>query len=128
MLREQVLNLKNEVLRHAGCGSWAIDKYVERCAGNLLGVEIPSIPTSTPGEPAKMYCHNLSANITDDLASKTESLVRQGSTDLSNDSDEYDSFRLLNEYERMGNLYILRIHHLEKKNTSGFDPYGVVLG
>jgi hypothetical protein len=106
MLREQVLNLKNEVLRHAGCGSWAIDKYVERCAGNLLGVEAPSIPTSTPGESTKMQCRNLSTTISEELASKTvtESFFRQGSTDLSTDSDEYDSLRLLGEYEKIGNL------------------------
>lgn len=105
MLREQVLNLKNEVLRHASCGSWAIDKYVERCAGNLLGVEAPSIPKDIPGESTKMQCRNLSTNITEELASKTvsESLLRQGSTDSSN-SDEYDSFRLLEEYEKMENM------------------------
>jgi hypothetical protein len=41
MLREEVLDLKNEVLRHAGCGFWAVDEYLARCAGDLLGMEAP---------------------------------------------------------------------------------------
>jgi hypothetical protein len=41
MLREEVLGLKNEVLRHAGCGFWAVDEYLARCAGDLLGMEAP---------------------------------------------------------------------------------------
>lgn len=39
MLREEVLELKNEVLRHAGCGFWAVDEYLARCAGDLLGMD-----------------------------------------------------------------------------------------
>ncbi|KAF2469509.1 uncharacterized protein BDR25DRAFT_164428, partial [Lindgomyces ingoldianus] len=39
LLREEVLQLKNEVLRHAGCGFWAVDQYLQRCAGDLLGVD-----------------------------------------------------------------------------------------
>ncbi|ORY08370.1 hypothetical protein BCR34DRAFT_13241 [Clohesyomyces aquaticus] len=39
MLKEEVLELKNEVLRHAGCGFWAIDEYLARCAGDWLGKE-----------------------------------------------------------------------------------------
>jgi hypothetical protein len=41
LLREEVLDLKNEVLRHAGCGFWAVDEYLARCAGGLLGMEVP---------------------------------------------------------------------------------------
>jgi hypothetical protein len=41
MLREEVLGLKNEVLRHAGCDFWAVDEYLARCAGDLLGMEAP---------------------------------------------------------------------------------------
>ena len=42
VLREEVLSLKNEVLLHAGCGFWAVDEYLARCAGNLLGMEAPA--------------------------------------------------------------------------------------
>lgn len=42
MLREEVLGLKNEVLRHAGCGFWAVDEYLARCAGDLLGMGPPA--------------------------------------------------------------------------------------
>jgi hypothetical protein len=43
MLREEVLELKNEVLRHAGCGFWAVDEYLAQCAGDLLGMENPTL-------------------------------------------------------------------------------------
>lgn len=39
ILRDEVLTLKNEVLRHANCASWRIDEYLNRCAGDLLGVD-----------------------------------------------------------------------------------------
>ena len=68
MLREEVLSLKNEVLRHAGCGFWAVDKYLARYAGDLLGIEVPStlqsppphiqgpgMPISQPQEPVSFY-------------------------------------------------------------------------
>lgn len=42
LLREEVLSLKDEVLRHAGCGFWAVDEYLARCAGDLLGMEAPA--------------------------------------------------------------------------------------
>jgi hypothetical protein len=43
LLREEVLTLKNEVLRHAGCGFWAVDEYLARCAGDLLGMDAPGM-------------------------------------------------------------------------------------
>lgn len=43
MLREDVLELKNEVLRHAGCNFWAVDEYLARCAGDLLGMDGPPL-------------------------------------------------------------------------------------
>ncbi|KAH8712267.1 hypothetical protein GQ44DRAFT_742513 [Phaeosphaeriaceae sp. PMI808] len=42
ILREEVLSLKNEVLRHAGCNFWAVDEYLARCAGDLLGMDAPA--------------------------------------------------------------------------------------
>jgi hypothetical protein len=47
ILREEVLSLKNEVLRHAGCGFWAVDEYLARCAGDLLGMEVPGMRNAT---------------------------------------------------------------------------------
>lgn len=47
LLRDEVLSLKNEVLRHAGCGFWAVDEYLARCAGDLLGM-LPVVPR--PGQ------------------------------------------------------------------------------
>jgi len=41
-LREEVLELKNEVLRHARCGFWAVEEYLARCAGDLLGIQAPT--------------------------------------------------------------------------------------
>lgn len=58
-LREQVLRLKHEVLQHAKCGSWMIDGYVTRIAGDLSGSARPNdlarIPLSTlvPNETNK---------------------------------------------------------------------------
>lgn len=43
ILREEVLELKNEVLRHAGCNFWAVDEYLARCAGDLLGMDGPPL-------------------------------------------------------------------------------------
>jgi hypothetical protein len=40
-LREEVLSLKDEVLRHAGCGVWSIDEYIAQCAGQILKREGP---------------------------------------------------------------------------------------
>lgn len=37
-LREQLLNLKHEILGHAGCGSRFIDSYVTRTAGSIGNV------------------------------------------------------------------------------------------
>lgn len=47
-LREQLLGLKHEVLQHAKCGSWMIDGYVTRIAGDLSGSAGPTDPVITP--------------------------------------------------------------------------------
>ncbi|CAI6309962.1 unnamed protein product [Periconia digitata] len=47
MLREELLELKNEVLRHANCGFWAVDEYLTRCAGDLLGMQAPGLEAVT---------------------------------------------------------------------------------
>ncbi|KAJ4390528.1 hypothetical protein N0V91_011407 [Didymella pomorum] len=40
-LREELLNLKNEILRHAGCASSIIDGYIARIAGSKLVEVVP---------------------------------------------------------------------------------------
>ena len=39
VLREEMLELKNEVLRHAGCGFEPVEEYLARCAEDLLGIQ-----------------------------------------------------------------------------------------
>lgn len=36
-LKEEVLELKNEVLNHATCGFWGIDQYLTQRTGDLVG-------------------------------------------------------------------------------------------
>ncbi|KAF2745490.1 hypothetical protein M011DRAFT_137593 [Sporormia fimetaria CBS 119925] len=53
-LRDEVLSLKNILLEHAGCGCWAIDEYLKKSAGNLLGmpnVFMNSLPQDAPFAP-----------------------------------------------------------------------------
>ncbi|KAH7394769.1 hypothetical protein BKA66DRAFT_371008, partial [Pyrenochaeta sp. MPI-SDFR-AT-0127] len=39
LLRKEALELKSEVLRHAGCGSWPIEEYLAQCVDDLLGTK-----------------------------------------------------------------------------------------
>ncbi|KAF1961011.1 hypothetical protein CC80DRAFT_403461 [Byssothecium circinans] len=94
ILREELLELKNEVLRHAGCGFWAVDEYLTRCAGDLLGMQVPaqhrqqqrqSSPKSTTMEPGKLYL--------DPSEASPYSLGTSNSPDM----DDYDGFDLLED-------------------------------
>jgi hypothetical protein len=99
MLREEVLSLKNEVLRHAGCGFWAVDEYLARCAGDLLGMEAP---VNTPGarnpnqrSPA-MDTQQLMAqrhNSTDSIPSHMTDASSPGL------DDDFGGLELLRDYE-----------------------------
>lgn len=42
ILTSEVLSLENEILHHAGCGFWAVDGYLARCAGDILDMEVPA--------------------------------------------------------------------------------------
>lgn len=105
-LREQVLNLKNEVLRHARCGSWAIDRYVARSAGDLCGAKSPSIqqPTSTASSQARQS--TVSSNRAGNLpfVTNTKVLPSQGSVDFRIELDDYDSLWLINDEDVMEDL------------------------
>lgn len=104
MLREEVLELKNVVLRHAGCGFWAVDEYLARCAGDLLGMDVPmqmgsAGPSSTqtspamPTQPLMVQRHNSDESIPSHI------------TDMSspNTDDDFGGLELLRDYDD-GNL------------------------
>lgn len=100
MLRDEVLGLKNEVLRHAGCGFWAVDEYLARCAGDLLGMEAPmqmtpAGPSSTqmspamPTQPLMVQRHNSNDSMPSHI------------TDMSspNTDDDFGGLELLRDYD-----------------------------
>jgi hypothetical protein len=98
-LREKILNLKNEVLRHAGCGSWAIDGYVSQCAGDILGVKAPSAQTPTiRRDSTQLQFVDDSTKIHENFVCEiiSESPTGRGSIDLSTESDELENLRLFN--------------------------------
>jgi hypothetical protein len=99
MLREEVLSLKNEVLRHAGCGFWAVDEYLARCAGDLLGMDAPM---NTPGarnsnqrSPA-MNTQQLIAQRHNSTESIPSHMNDASSPDL---DDDFGGLELLRDYE-----------------------------
>ncbi|PSN72569.1 hypothetical protein BS50DRAFT_617765 [Corynespora cassiicola Philippines] len=103
MLREEVLGLKNEVLRHAGCGFWAVDEYLARCAGDLLGV---SAPLGAP-RPQDQHRSGSIGMATPNLGraerelSTTESLPSQGMSDNFS-PDDFGGLDLLEDYDEEG--------------------------
>jgi hypothetical protein len=99
VLREEVLKLKNEVFRHAGCGSWAVDGYLARCAGDIVGVEAPCMQQPAPRNSNQAQRSTVPTKSRSQLASKTiiESLPSQVTADLNIDLDEHDSIEPLND-------------------------------
>jgi hypothetical protein len=117
-LREEILKLKNEVLRHAGCGSWAIDGYVSQCAGDILGMKAPSVHTPVSRRDSTQTQHlDGSKKLTDSFACDTvsESPVGQGSIDPSIESDDYENLRLFNTYWDMERQQNWDLQHLQQK-------------
>jgi hypothetical protein len=99
MLREEVLSLKNEVLRHAGCGFWAVDEYLARCAGDLLGMEVPmsnSGAQSGNKQSPAMNTQQLMGQRHNSSAS-----IHSHMTDMSSPGldDEFGGLELLRDYE-----------------------------
>lgn len=101
MLREEVLGLKNEVLRHAGCGFWAVDEYLARCAGDLLGVDAPG---DTPGarKPVGGQASILSPTEKEkaNRESSAESLPSYDTLDSPDQDDEFGGLDLLEDFEQ----------------------------
>lgn len=99
MLREEVLELKNEVLRHAGCGFWAVDEYLARCAGDLLGMEAPKAADRTPSTRPQVSPMISTDSIDSESLrrpSSTESVFSIGS---SPDNDEYSALDFLEDID-----------------------------
>ncbi|KAF9694340.1 hypothetical protein EKO04_007687 [Ascochyta lentis] len=101
LLRERVLNLKNEVLRHARCGSWAIDRYVARSASDLLGVTGPSSQMPGPKDSSKAQLLTVPTRHVGELVSEpiNEPGTSQGTIDAQVDLETDEILWLLNEGE-----------------------------
>lgn len=100
MLREEVLSLKNEVLRHAGCGFWAVDEYLARCAGDLLGMEVPTNATTSRHSQVQSPAIN-TIHLVDEQQRHNSigSVPSHGMTDSSPEADEFGGLELLRDFE-----------------------------
>ncbi|KAJ4374805.1 hypothetical protein N0V83_001882 [Neocucurbitaria cava] len=95
LLREEVLSLKNEVLRHAGCGFWAVDEYLARCAGDLLGMEAPR--HTLPSHQSKNKSPELALTLSNE---EFEHFGSPGSSPTgSSPDDEFGGLELLQDFE-----------------------------
>lgn len=117
MLREELLELKNEVLRHAGCGFWAVDEYLSRCAGDLLGMQAPGLDQATSSRMQQTNFSTSARSPTMHSASHSpamstldpDQIHRSASLDSlstqsigggdSIDSDDFDGFDLLQDLD-----------------------------
>jgi len=94
LLREEVLGLKNEVLRHAGCGFWAVDEYLARCAGDLLGMEAPSI---RPSNSRQNSIHGVT--MTSDQYQRQHIQTDDTISFGSRESDDFGGLALLKDFD-----------------------------
>jgi len=98
LLREEVLDLKNEVLRHAGCNFWAVDEYLARCAGGLLGMDAPA-----PGMPGHYSTPRL-GNTNQSPVMRSSSMTAQYAREVSmaslssGDADDLGGLELLKDF------------------------------
>lgn len=98
-LREQVLELKNVLLQHAGCGCWAIDEYLKRSAGDLLGIPNPSNDRDLPA-----FCGTHSLAKQPDAYDKRRDSALLGESasvaphDLTGNHGDFDDMGLLNDF------------------------------
>jgi len=99
MLREEVLGLKNEVLRHAGCGFWAVDEYLARCAGDLLGMEAP-LRTPTARQSSQISPTMNTSQFLDQRHNSTDSIQMQpADASTPDDDDDFGGLELLRDYD-----------------------------
>jgi hypothetical protein len=101
MLRDEVLSLKNEVLRHAGCGFWAVDEYLARCAGDLLGMEAPRTIPRNPSQTQSPAINTTQLMDGQERHGSMGSLPSLGMTDASSpeDEDEFGGLDLLRDFD-----------------------------
>ncbi|CBY02333.1 hypothetical protein IAQ61_006916 [Plenodomus lingam] len=95
MLREEVLGLKNEVLRHAACGFWAVDEYLARCAGDLLGMQVPSSARATGSRQNSNHSLSMASDPYHSQHSQTEDAMSFGSRE----SDDFGGLELLKDFD-----------------------------
>jgi hypothetical protein len=102
LLREEVLDLKNEVLSHAGCGFWAVDEYLARCAGGLLGIDAPA--PGMPGHHATPRLSNRNSNSNQSPIMLSSGTTNQHARETSmgsmssGDADEFGGLELLKDF------------------------------
>lgn len=101
ILREEVLSLKNEVLRHAGCGFWAVDEYLARCAGDLLGRE-----SGVPRMGSAQYDNSPAMQHMRPREDSSESVPGLASMGSPSDDDDFSGLDLLKNFEDDQNLQL----------------------
>jgi hypothetical protein len=93
LLREEILELKNEVLRHAGCNFWAVDEYLARCAGDLLGMDGPPLKhrqkQNSTMSPARIL--KVDHNVKKEREMRAESMSSRDTVDSPRDFDDFFS-------------------------------------
>jgi hypothetical protein len=97
-LREEVLGLKNEVLRHAGCGFWAVDEYLARCAGDLLGMEVPGLRNSVSSQHNSTHQSSAMRIMSDPHLTIQQARETSIGSMSSADADEFGGLELLKDF------------------------------
>ena len=99
LLREEVLSLKNEVLRHAGCGFWAVDEYLARCAGDLLGMDAPGVPARANRTNSMQHHASPAMHQMRPREDSNGSIPSFGSMSSSPDADGFGGLDLLKDHD-----------------------------
>jgi hypothetical protein len=88
LLREEVLQRKYEVLRHAECNFWVVDEYLARCAGDLLGMNGPLLNHHQYQNPTSSFSGKTSQiDGKEAREMRTESLASQNTADSADGLD-----------------------------------------
>lgn len=96
-LREEVLDLKNEVLRHGACGSWIIDQYIAQSANDRFSIKESPIGTLSRKDSTQTQCSTVATSLTGEVVSEemTEYLCSQMSSNSSVEFEDYINPKLL---------------------------------